>query len=115
MRRPRPRRGPWSVTEVRDRLHKLRRFLDDVPRVRRALANVATYMVFDDHEVCEDWNITAGWVTKVRGNALGRQVLRNGMAAYAVFQAWGNDPRAYATARRAPGGGARRDRRGPHR
>ncbi len=84
--------------QVRDRLHRLKHFLDNVPRVRRALANVATYMVFDDHEVCEDWNITAGWVTRVRGTALGRQVLRNGMAAYAVFQGWGNDPRAYARA-----------------
>jgi len=84
--------------KVRERLHHLKQFLDDVPRARRALANVATYMVFDDHEVCEDWNITAGWVTKVRSTALGRQVLRNGMAACAVFQGWGNDPRAYATA-----------------
>ncbi|MEZ4400723.1 MAG: hypothetical protein R3B06_11930 [Kofleriaceae bacterium] len=82
--------------QVRERLHKLKHFLDNVPRVRRALANVATYMVFDDHEVCEDWNITAGWVTKVRSTSLGRQVLRNGLAAFAVFQGWGNDPRAYA-------------------
>jgi len=81
---------------VRQRLHLLQRFLDDLPRVRRALANIATYMTFDDHEVCDDWNITAGWVTKVRGNALGRNVLRNGLAAYLVFQGWGNDPRAFA-------------------
>lgn len=82
--------------QVRERLHNLKTLIDDVPRVRRALANVSTYMIFDDHEVCEDWNITAGWVTRVRGNALGRKVLRNGMAAYTVFQGWGNDPRAYA-------------------
>lgn len=83
-----PRTAPRALIgdKVRDRLHALKAFLDDVPRVRRALANVATYMIFDDHEDCEDWNITAGWVTRVRSNDLGRRVLRNGMAAYTVFQ-----------------------------
>lgn len=80
---------------ARERLHRLQHFREDIPRVRRALANIATYTTFDDHEVCDDWNITAGWVTKVRGNALGRNILRNGLAAYTVFQGWGNDPRAF--------------------
>ena len=36
-------------------------FFDGLPKVRRALANVATYMVFDDHDVTDDWNIGRAW------------------------------------------------------
>lgn len=71
--------------------------------VRRALANIATYMIFDDHEVTDDWNLTRGWCDTVLGNPLGRRVLRNGLAAYAVFQHWGNAPEDFVVGR--PGGG----------
>jgi hypothetical protein len=81
---------------VRDRLHLMRTFHASLAHVRRALANVATYMIFDDHEVTDDWNITAGWVMKSRSNPFGRCILRNALAAFTLFQGWGNDPRAYA-------------------
>ena len=48
-------------------------------------------MVFDDHEVTDDWNLNKKWerrVKKLGGNA----VLANGLAAYWAFQGWGNDP-----------------------
>ncbi len=63
-----------------------------VPKVARALANCATYMIFDDHEVTDDWYISAPWRTRVLTSPLGRSVLRNGLMAYAMFQAPGNDP-----------------------
>lgn len=88
--------------KVRDRLHLLHYFLEDLPAVRRVLANVATYMVFDDHEVTEDWNVTAGWITRVRANPLGRAVIRNGLAAFLVFQYWGNNPDAFLAADAPP-------------
>lgn len=81
--------------KVHERLHNLKAFHDGLARVRRVLANVPTYMVFDDHDLCDDWNVTSGWVTAVRGNVLGRTILRNGLAALLLFQAWGNDPRKY--------------------
>src|SRR5204863_8798082 len=31
------------------------------------------------------------------GNGLGRSVWRRGLAVFALFQGWGNDPAAYAT------------------
>jgi hypothetical protein len=59
-------------------------------------------MVFDDHEVTDDWNITQEWCENVvlppppgndkKGSALGRRIVQNGLAAYAIFQAWGNTP-----------------------
>ncbi|MFZ4576447.1 MAG: hypothetical protein ACOYN0_18840, partial [Phycisphaerales bacterium] len=80
---------------VYNRVHRLEWFFRDVPRVRRLLANVPTYMVFDDHEITDDWNISPKWAKQTRGNALGRAVIRNGLAACTLFQSWGNDPRGF--------------------
>ena len=60
------------------------------------LANVPTLMIFDDHEVTDDWNLHADWVARVNASAMGPQVLRNALAAYAVFQDWGNRSGDYA-------------------
>ena len=79
-------------------LKKVRRldwFYKDLPRVRRVLANIPSYMVFDDHEITDDWNLTPKWAKQTRASALGRAVIRNGLAAGTLFQSWGNDPRAY--------------------
>ncbi len=72
-------------------------FRRGVPHAARVLANVATYMIFDDHEITDDWNLTQSWVNKVHGAVLGRTVLRNGLMAYALFQGWGNDPVQFGT------------------
>jgi hypothetical protein len=63
-----------------------------LPRTRRALANIPTYMIMDDHEITDDWNITYEWEQRVRGSATGRRIVANGLAAYWLFQAWGNQP-----------------------
>lgn len=67
-------------------------FYNDLPKVRRALANVPVYMMLDDHEVTDDWNLNPMWKDRVYTNPLGKTVLRNGILAYALFQGWGNDP-----------------------
>lgn len=61
-------------------------------KVRRLLANIPTYMIFDDHDVTDDWNITGYWYDKVRSSPLGRRIISNALAAYWAFQGWGNDP-----------------------
>ncbi|MGZ5008342.1 MAG: hypothetical protein ACXWE9_10215 [Methylobacter sp.] len=60
--------------------------------VRRLLANVPTYMIFDDHDVTDDWNITNIWYDDVRCSPLGRRIVANALASYWAFQGWGNDP-----------------------
>jgi hypothetical protein len=63
-----------------------------LPKVRRALANVPSYTIFDDHEISDDWFLNPSWRDRVLGSPLGSAVVRNGMLAYALFQGWGNDP-----------------------
>jgi hypothetical protein len=79
------------ATELKD----LKRAQRALPAVRRVLANIPTYMIFDDHDVTDDWNLTLEWRTKVRGGPAGRRVIANALAAYWAFQAWGNDPDAF--------------------
>jgi hypothetical protein len=74
------------------KVEQVTRFYEALPKVRRTLANVPTYMIMDDHDVTDDWNLNPMWVERVNKTAFGRAILRNGLAAYAVFQDWGNDP-----------------------
>jgi hypothetical protein len=73
-----------------------------VPRVARALANTSTYMIFDDHELTDDWYLSQSWRSRVLTAPFGRAVMRNGYGAYAICQAWGNDPAAFTHAGAAP-------------
>jgi hypothetical protein len=63
--------------------------------VRRALANVPVYMIFDDHDVSDDWNLNQDWCLRVLGKPLGRQVVRNALLSYTLFQGWGNTPEQF--------------------
>jgi len=94
-----------------DELRAVRSYWVGLAAVRRALANVPTLTIFDDHEVTDDWNLRGSWMRNVlspaRGSRLGRRVVQNGLAAYALFQAWGNTPVQFAA--RGDDGRAGRD------
>jgi hypothetical protein len=66
-------------------------------QVRRSLANVPTYMVFDDHDISDDWYLNREWCNRVLGKPLGRQIVQNGLLAYALCQAWGNTPEQFTS------------------
>lgn len=82
--------------DLEDQERDLKAFTKALPHVRRVLANVPTYMIFDDHEVTDDWYLTQDWKDGVLTSPLGVTILRNGMLAYALFQAWGNNPVQFA-------------------
>ncbi|MDQ0971853.1 hypothetical protein QFZ31_001731 [Neobacillus niacini] len=70
-------------------------FQHSLHRIRRLLANVPTYMMFDDHDITDDWNLSFKWKENVRNSALGSHVIANGLSAYWAFQGWGNAPQSY--------------------
>ncbi|MBY0123539.1 hypothetical protein [Bacillus sp. S/N-304-OC-R1] len=70
-------------------------FQHSLYRGARLLANIPVYMIFDDHDVTDDWNISDGWRRAVRQSALGRHVVSNALASYWAFQGWGNNPDAF--------------------
>ena len=69
-----------------------------LPDVRRVLANVPSLMIFDDHEITDDWNLDHPWVNSVYDKPGGRRAVTNGVLAYALCQHWGNKPQAFTTA-----------------
>ncbi|MFZ2160877.1 MAG: hypothetical protein WAW02_01545 [Sideroxyarcus sp.] len=73
-------------------LEPLSFFDNTLPDIRRLMANVPTYMIFDDHDVTDDWNINGHWYDDVRESPMGRRIVSNGLAANWGFQARGNDP-----------------------
>ena len=78
-----------------DQLQEVQEFITALPAVRRVLANTPTYMIFDDHDITDDWNISIDWRENVNRSPLGKHVVSNGLAAYWLFQGWGNDPDAF--------------------
>ncbi len=77
-------------------LEKERKALEESRTATQALsklmANASTLMIFDDHEVTDDWNLSQGWMQRVGDSELGRRVVANALAAFWVFQGFGNDP-----------------------
>jgi hypothetical protein len=70
-------------------------FQHSLYRIRRLFANIPTYMMFDDHDITDDWNLSYKWKENVRKSALGSHVIANGLSAYWAFQGWGNAPQSY--------------------
>ncbi|MDL4841032.1 metallophosphoesterase family protein [Aquibacillus rhizosphaerae] len=75
-----------------EQLYNLYTFHQNLYRGRRLLANTPTYMIFDDHDITDDWNLTIDWKNNVWNSSLGRHIVSNGLAAYWTFQGWGNNP-----------------------
>ncbi|MEU3144501.1 alkaline phosphatase D family protein [Streptomyces sp. NPDC006999] len=81
------------------------------PQVRWLLSTVPTCMVFDDHDVIDDWNTSASWVADMRATSWWGERVRSGLMSYWVYQHLGNlSPRElaadplYASVRELPDG-----------
>lgn len=81
--------------EVPDHIKSLQEFHATLPEVRRALANVPSYMCFDDHEVMDDWNMTPSANRSVYGSELGLRVAQNALIAFSLCQHWGSVPERF--------------------
>jgi phosphodiesterase/alkaline phosphatase D-like protein len=57
--------------------------------IRQVLAVLPTYMIYDDHEVTNNWNIGPTWRARAIQKGL-EQMLVDGLVAYWVYQGWGN-------------------------
>lgn len=81
--------------QFQNELMATRRFIDGLPKVRRLLAHIPNYMIFDDHDVTDDWNLTAQWERNVYSNPFSKRVISNALVGYWLFQGWGNTPERF--------------------
>ena len=77
-------------------------FRDTLPKVRRALANIPSYMILDDHDVTDDFNMTPSFCKDVYTAPLGLQIVQNALVAYSLCQHWGNVPEEFFRPEDAP-------------
>ena len=95
-------KDPKQMKQWNEEARHLNECIGQFWKVRRAMANVPTYMVCDDHDISDDWYLNRAWCNRVLAKPLGRRVVQNGVLAYAVFQAWGNTPEQFQEGQ--PGG-----------
>ncbi|PVY75838.1 hypothetical protein C8D92_10698 [Tamilnaduibacter salinus] len=67
-------------------------FVTGLPEAARAMAHLPVYMIFDDHDVTDDWNLSAAWEETAYGHPFSRRIIGNALLAYLLCQAWGNAP-----------------------
>ncbi|MEV0976279.1 alkaline phosphatase D family protein [Streptomyces sp. NPDC049915] len=81
------------------------------PEIRWLLSTVPSFMIFDDHDIVDDWNTSAAWLADMRTTNWWQQRLLSGLMSYWVHQHLGNlspaelaDDPTYAAVRATPDG-----------
>jgi hypothetical protein len=60
------------------------------PEIRWLLSTVPTVMVFDDHEIIDDWNSSLAWCQEMRRHPWWDERIAAGLSSYWVYQHLGN-------------------------
>ena len=60
------------------------------PSIRWLLSTVPSAMIFDDHDVHDDWNTSAAWVKKMRATPWWEERITGGFMSYWIYQHLGN-------------------------
>ena len=79
-----------DAQKYQDELEWINNFKKDLPAVQRAMAHVPIYMIFDDHDVTDDWNLTRGWEEHIYGHPFSKRIIGNALCAYFLCQGSGN-------------------------
>ena len=58
--------------------------------IRWLMSTVPTAMIFDDHDIRDDWNTSASWRADMKEKPWWRDRIRAGLASYWVYQHLGN-------------------------
>nr|WP_204342379.1 alkaline phosphatase D family protein [Micromonospora terminaliae] len=89
-RRRRPKGAPATQVVSFDEYTKL--YLESWrdPEIRWLLSTVPSVMIFDDHEIIDDWNTSASWRADMRAQPWWAERIRSGLASYWVYQHLGN-------------------------
>ena len=58
--------------------------------IRWLFSSVSTAMIFDDHDVHDDWNISQAWLEEMRGHEWWNRHIVGALASYWVYQHLGN-------------------------
>lgn len=86
---------PKWQQQWREEKKQIDKFVAGLDKVQRLLAHIPTYMIFDDHDVTDDWNLTIGWEQAAYSNTFAKRIIGNSLIAYWLCQGWGNAPEKF--------------------
>jgi phosphodiesterase/alkaline phosphatase D-like protein len=89
VRRTRAQRPPEEVVSFGEYQQLYRHSWGD-PEIRWIMSTVPTAMIFDDHDIRDDWNTSAAWRAEMNKKPWWRDRIRAGLASYWVYQHLGN-------------------------
>jgi hypothetical protein len=92
---PPPGLDARSLKQYQTERVSLQDFIAGLPAVQRLFAHLSTAMVFDDHDITDDWNLSREWEEVAYGHPFSRRVIGNALLGYLIHQAWGNHPDAF--------------------
>lgn len=73
----------------------IKQFAEGLSKVQRLLAHLPSAMIFDDHDVTDDWNLTAEWEQTAYNHDFSRRIIGNALIGYLLCQGWGNTPERF--------------------
>ena len=76
----------------RQELPLIETFAANLGQVARVMAHLPCLMIFDDHDITDDWNLSAQWEETAYGHPFSRRIIGNALLGYLLCQGWGNDP-----------------------
>ena len=79
-------------TRYYQELDAIKAFQAGLGQVARVMAHIPNYMIWDDHDVTDDWNLSAAWESDAYNHPLSRRIIGNAMLGYLIFQGMGNEP-----------------------
>ncbi|MBI2699531.1 phosphodiesterase [Mycobacterium gordonae] len=88
-RTKRAKRPPDEVVSFAEYERLYRHSWSD-PEIRWLMSTVPTAMIFDDHDIRDDWNTSASWRADMKHQPWWRDRIRAGLASYWVYQHLGN-------------------------
>jgi hypothetical protein len=92
--RRRTRRPDAPATQVVDFHEYTKLYLDSWtdPEIRWLLSTVPSTMIFDDHEIIDDWNSSESWRQDIARESWWAKRIQAGLSSYWVYQHLGNLP-----------------------
>ncbi|MBF0244782.1 MAG: alkaline phosphatase family protein [Planctomycetes bacterium] len=90
--------GDAALRQYAEERVAVEEFAGYLSAVRRVLAHLPTAMIFDDHDITDDWNLSREWEDVVYGQPFSRRVIGNALIGYLINQAWGNRPETFGDA-----------------
>ena len=91
---------PPTLTPARQARYQLEQqridaFVEGLGGAARVLAHLPSLMIFDDHDITDDWNLSAQWEQTAYGHPFSRRIIGNALLAYLLCQGWGNNPEVF--------------------